>query len=233
LVSLIVESTGSAAAAATDLATLNIEVIGFNQPDCTAHDVHGHVTTTPGPVLEDVIHGQHLHHGIHGHDTPPACPSGPLPTGGPLGLAFLTSTTSDKLARALPTLVPSFAAALNQDGSLNSLAGGLGTQSPAERGTVVQLFGSAAGLFLGANHLQPASGFTPPRSGSPLYRTASLPEASVGGVRAQVLYSGLAPGLQGVWQVNVLIPSNAPVGRVPVNMTYEGDIINGLMIQVQ
>lgn len=235
-VTLVVETTGTLAAAQADLATVNIEVVGFDQPNCLDHAVHGHVTTTPGPVLNAAVHGEHLHHGIHGHTTPDACPATPLPTGGPLGMFIASPEAEESLAaKSLPALVPSFSAALNQDGSLNSTAAALGltTPSAAGRGTVVQLFGPAAGLYLGAGHDRLAGGFTPPVSGEPLYRTSSLPEVSVGGARAKVLYSGLAPGLKGVWQVNVLVPDGAPAGSVPVTMTYEGDIINALMIQVK
>ena len=63
---------------------------------------------------------------------------------------------------------------------------------------------------------QPAVNFTPPASGSPLYYTTSLPQVRIGGVVAKMMFSGLAPGLTGVWRINVLIPEEAPAGKVPV-----------------
>jgi uncharacterized protein (TIGR03437 family) len=37
-----------------------------------------------------------------------------------------------------------------------------------------------------------------------------------------VLYSGLAPGLVGVWQINARVPKNAPPGNVPVVIVFKG-----------
>jgi uncharacterized protein (TIGR03437 family) len=36
---------------------------------------------------------------------------------------------------------------------------------------------------------------------------------TIGGVNAQVAFSGLAPGFVGLWQLNVKIPDNAPTGN--------------------
>jgi uncharacterized protein (TIGR03437 family) len=46
-----------------------------------------------------------------------------------------------------------------------------------------------------------------------LYVTAQTPEVTVGGVPATVAFSGLAPGFVGLWQLNVLLPANAPTGN--------------------
>ncbi|HYM11735.1 MAG TPA: hypothetical protein VEU62_13450, partial [Bryobacterales bacterium] len=127
-----------------------------------------------------------------------------------------------------------FVAGLNQDGTLNGNPGAAGAKVlPARRGTVVQLFGSAAGLFLDEQHLRAASGFTAPASGSPLFYTTSLPEVRIGGAAAQVLFSGLAPGLTGVWQINVLIPNAASVGSVPVTINYEGDELTSVSLAIE
>jgi uncharacterized protein (TIGR03437 family) len=82
------------------------------------------------------------------------------------------------------------AAARNEDGSGNGLGEGL---RPAQRGSVVQLFGSAAGLFVTSLQDEPAVAFTPP-AGGPLYMTDTLPEVRIGGAPATVLFSGSAPG---------------------------------------
>jgi uncharacterized protein (TIGR03437 family) len=42
-----------------------------------------------------------------------------------------------------------------------------------------------------------------------------------------VLYSGLAPGLVGVWQINVKIPSDVPPSAVIVFISYGG--INSIL----
>ena len=74
--------------------------------------------------------------------------------------------------------------------------------------------------------------FAPSASGSPLYHTTSLPEVRIGGQKTRVLFSGLAPGLTGVWQINVLIPEDAPAGELPVTISYEGDELTSVSIRV-
>jgi uncharacterized protein (TIGR03437 family) len=58
----------------------------------------------------------------------------------------------------------------------------------------------------------------------------------IGTSRATVLYSGLAPGLPGVYQVNALIPDDATTGdRVPVTVQIneQGLLSNTVTIAVQ
>lgn len=65
----------------------------------------------------------------------------------------------------------------------------------------------------------PVSGASAP--GDPLYVTASNPTVMVGGVAANLAFSGLAPGFVGLWQLNVQVPANAPVGNaVPLVITF-------------
>ena len=116
-----------------------------------------------------------------------------------------------------------FAAALNQQG----------TPGPAARGTVIQLFGSAEGLYLDDQDQKPAREFTAPGSGSPLYYTTSLPEVRIGGVPAKVVFSGLAPGLTGAWQINVVVPDEVAVGTLPVAINYEGDQLRSVDVKIE
>jgi minor extracellular serine protease Vpr len=49
-----------------------------------------------------------------------------------------------------------------------------------------------------------------------------------------VQFSGLAPGLLGVYQVNILIPPNAPAGdAVPVALSIGGAASNTVSIAIQ
>ncbi len=143
------------------------------------------------------------------------------------GLGDLAATELD--------LSPGFVASLNEDGSQNSTLGDTDLPTPekiaAKRGSVLQLFGSAVGLYMDKEDQVAASDFTAPDS--PLYRTTSLPEVSIGGVRAEVQFSGLAPGRKGVWQINVLVPKEAPSGTVPVTISYEGDAVRSLSVNVE
>ncbi|MBC8164794.1 MAG: serine hydrolase [Bryobacteraceae bacterium] len=75
------------------------------------------------------------------------------------------------------------AAALNQDGSVNS------RQRPAAKGSVAMLF---------------VTGVT-------------RPVVTIGGVEAQVVFSGQAPGLpRGVVQINARLPQSLPAGELPL-----------------
>lgn len=57
----------------------------------------------------------------------------------------------------------------------------------------------------------------------PLYATLTKPTVTIGGVAADVAFSGLAPGFVGLWQLNVQIPANAPVGNaVPLVVSFGG-----------
>jgi uncharacterized protein (TIGR03437 family) len=89
------------------------------------------------------------------------------------------------------------AVAQNQDGTLNT------EKNPAVAGSVITLYGTGQGVI----DNPPADGeaATGPLS-SPRPPTVFIGTEFVTG--GDVLYSGLAPSLVGVWQVNVRIPKN-------------------------
>jgi uncharacterized protein (TIGR03437 family) len=67
-----------------------------------------------------------------------------------------------------------------------------------------------------------------------LVSTAVLPTATIGGQPAVVLFSGLAPGFVGLYQVNVTVPANAPSGSaVPLVLTINGVASNTVTIAIQ
>jgi hypothetical protein len=192
---------------------------------CADHTVHGHITTTP-PNGHDG--DSHIHHGQHGHTIPTGTEC--LPPGHHVTvnghILGVTPEAGEGLS-AMPIISsawePDFVAALNQDGKM----------APARSGTVVQLFGSAKGLFLDEADSRPALGFTPPAGGSPLYYTDRLPEVRIGGIAAKILFSGLAPGLSGVWQINVRVPEGVPPGLAAVEISYDGQHLNSVGIDVR
>jgi uncharacterized protein (TIGR03437 family) len=62
---------------------------------------------------------------------------------------------------------------------------------------------------------------------NPLSQTISLPSVTIGGLPAQVLFSGLAPGFVGFWQINAMVPANAPAGDdIPVQVVLNGAASN-------
>jgi uncharacterized protein (TIGR03437 family) len=46
-----------------------------------------------------------------------------------------------------------------------------------------------------------------------LVHNAVLPQVTIGGIQAQVLFAGQAEGSPGVYQLNIIIPENAPTGN--------------------
>ena len=67
------------------------------------------------------------------------------------------------------------------------------------------------------------SGQNPPASGNPLYETPTMPTVTIGGVPATPLFSGLAPGFAGEYQIDVQVPAGVASGdSVPVVVTMLG-----------
>ncbi len=107
-------------------------------------------------------------------------------------------------------------------------AGTTASSRPAKRGEYISIFCSG----LGAVSNPPADGA--PASTTTLSSTSSNPSVSIGGVPAQVSFSGLAPGFVGLYQVNVQVPANAPAGdSVAVVLNIAGVASNAVTISVQ
>jgi len=85
--------------------------------------------------------------------------------------------------------------------------------------------GSALVIYLtGLGQTAPAVATGQPAPSSPLSYSLVPPTVTLGGVNLPVLYSGLAPGLVGVDQINVSVPTNVPTGMsVPLVIT-DGDV---------
>jgi uncharacterized protein (TIGR03437 family) len=80
------------------------------------------------------------------------------------------------------------------------------TGRPVRRGEVVEIYMTGLGQVDNAPPPGAASRV------SPLARTIAEPAVRIGGVEAEVLFAGLAPGLAGVYQVNAVVPAGAPGG---------------------
>ncbi len=139
------------------------------------------------------------------------------PTSGTISVDVVRPSTGQLLASGTFTMTvssPAFftsnaqgtgqVAALNEDNTVNT------PSNPISRGHVIQIFGTGAGFFPGAPpDGTPATGPVPtPQLPKVCIQCAAdfLPDSSI-------LYSGLAPTLVGVWQLNVKIPDLAPPGN--------------------
>jgi uncharacterized protein (TIGR03437 family) len=100
---------------------------------------------------------------------------------------------------------------LNQDYTVNSAA------APAAMGSVIMIYatggGAMASAVLDGSIAQP-----------PFAALSQNVVVRIGGVPAQVLYQGAAPGIvQGVLQINAVVPNGiAPGDTVPIELTIGG-----------
>ncbi len=142
------------------------------------------------------------------------------PTSGTVEILVLRKSTGQVLASGtmqMSSQAPGFftstatgrgqISAINEDGTINS------TTNPVARGQVISLYGTGLGRVSNA----PADGR--PAPGGPLAEGAR-PDVSFNLLPARpddVLYSGLAPGFVGLWQLNVRVPLTTPPGnQIPV-----------------
>jgi uncharacterized protein (TIGR03437 family) len=100
------------------------------------------------------------------------------------------------------------AAILNQNGSVNN------TANPADKGSIIVLYGTGEGLTNPAGVDGLVTGAVLPKPVFPV-------RVKIGGADADVLYYGAAPGLvSGVLQVNAVIPPGTASGAaVPVTIS--------------
>ncbi len=97
---------------------------------------------------------------------------------------------------------------------------------PIHRGEYLELF---------ANGLGPVNnGPQTNNPGSSIQTTTTTPLVTVGGQPATVQYAGAAPGLLGVYQVNILIPDSAPsASAVPISLSIGGAASNTVTVAIQ
>jgi len=81
---------------------------------------------------------------------------------------------------------------------------------PAKAGDVIEIYGTGLGPT------EPFVAAGAPAPASPPARTSARPQVFIGNQSAEVVFSGLAPGLAGVYQVNVIVPSGMRPGSQSV-----------------
>ena len=112
------------------------------------------------------------------------------------------------------------AAVVNSDGSVNSDA------SPASAGKFIAAYLTG----LGAVNNPVATGAA--ASANPLSTVTVTVTATLGGLDAQVVFAGLAPGYAGLYQVNLMVPQLA-TGDYPLQVSANGVASNPAQVSVR
>ena len=128
------------------------------------------------------------------------------------------------LANAAPAFFSVTGVAIGTD--LNS--GLLTTSNPAKRGSTIVMYANG----LGPVNNQPASG-DPAGSGQQLATMKTNPTVMVGGQQANVSFAGLVPGLPGLYQLNVVVPSGIATGSQNITVTAGGVTSPTLTLPIQ
>lgn len=121
--------------------------------------------------------------------------------------------TISAVAPALFTLAGNQGAVVNRDGTVN------GPVNPARRGDVILAYGT---------------GFGATQPDGAVARTVAPVTAVLGGVSVPILFSGLAPGFPGLYQLNVSLPAGmAPGLALPFSVQQSNSTSNTVQIAVQ
>jgi len=89
-------------------------------------------------------------------------------------------------------------------------------QNPARAGETIVVYGTGLGRVTPTV----ASGVAAPSS--PAATTQTQATATIGSSAARVVFSGLAPGFVGLYQINIEIPAATPAADVPLAVTIGG-----------
>jgi minor extracellular serine protease Vpr len=121
------------------------------------------------------------------------------------------------------TQSPPKGAIRNQDGFTENTS-----STPAKRGEIISIYATGPGAL----NSQVQDGAAP--GSTPVVTTRSTPQVFIGGVEAQVQFSGLNPDAPGLWQINATLPNLTFItGRVPVRVFMDGVDSNEVTVFVQ
>ncbi|MCS7025326.1 MAG: hypothetical protein NZV14_11040 [Bryobacteraceae bacterium] len=98
-------------------------------------------------------------------------------------------------------------------------SGQLTSVRPARPGDILEVYGTGLGAVRPA-----ASGW--------VEETVILPRFFVGEQEAEVLFSGLSPGIPGLYQLNIRVPATAPAGKLPIAIWMGDQTSNQPLITV-
>jgi len=134
---------------------------------------------------------------------------------------MLESVPLAPLAPGIFTANGTQGAIIHQDGSLAD------SVVPATAGEVLSIYATG----LGETTALPATGTA--AGASPLSEMRTLPVVTIGGIPAEVGFSGLAPGAVGLYQVNVKVPAGVSATATPVVVSVNGMVSNTVTIAVK
>lgn len=113
-------------------------------------------------------------------------------------------------------------------GAVAAAVGAIPGAQPVHAGGAISIYATG----LGPVDHPPATGYAAPLNA--LVQTTAVPQVTVGGLNANVLFSGLAPGYVGLYQVNVEVPGGVqPGGLVPVTLSVGGVSSNTVTVAIQ
>ena len=163
-----------------------------------------------------------------------AAASSPRPTQAQPFVEVVVTSNGVSNAPVLMLLAPAQPGIFLLDGVNGAIVHGadplqvVSAENPAARGETVVVYATGLGAVQ-----------DPPASGEPASLTSLSPtipafaSATVGGMPARVDFSGLTPDYVGLYQVNLVVPQDAPAGSVDVVITINGAASNTAKMVVQ
>ncbi|MEX2304411.1 MAG: hypothetical protein WD733_25940 [Bryobacterales bacterium] len=113
------------------------------------------------------------------------------------------------------------------DGAILNADNTLVSEVPARPGETIQIFATGLGA------VEPAGRTGVAAATLPQSLTVSPPRVSIGDLEAEVSFSGLAPLLAGVYQINAKVPGTLAPGRYVLRLEIHGLRSNEVMVGVQ
>ena len=146
---------------------------------------------------------------------------------------LLSASVTVRVAVAAPALFSTNGSGMGQGAITIATSGVLAAPAGAFPGSRPASHGEPLSIYCtGMGPVSRIFGDGVPAPVSPVAIT-QFPTVTIGGVAAPVLFSGLAPGAVGLYQVNVLVPSGTPAGdAVPVVVTINGTNSNAVTVAV-
>lgn len=112
-------------------------------------------------------------------------------------------------------------------GAVHASGSPAGSANPAARGETLIIYLTG----LGPVNNSPATGDA--ASSTTLAPTLITPQVVIGGFKADIAFSGLAPGFIGLYQINAVVPPATPVGTVDLTVAANGITSNTAKLVVK